>query len=169
VQDSNGNELKVKDTFYIALYSDEECTKRIPGIDILRISLDDASEGAAVLRDLPYASAFYIAEVDENGNKVAGLDSFNYQVIVEGNGLTYRDLNESEVVVINKLKPGRVAGENRDVNGENRGANQNGEQGAVRTGDETPVVPMMVTMLMSGLAAIYLVLRRRRLQSRHDA
>jgi LPXTG-motif cell wall-anchored protein len=47
--------------------------------------------------------------------------------------------------------------------------NQNGEQGAVRTGDETPVVPMLMTMFLSGLAAVYLVLRRRRSNSKREA
>ena len=158
VQNTSGDALKVNDTFYFALYSDAACTKRIKGVDIISVKLNGASSGSATFRELPYSSAFYVAEVDKNGKKVASSDSFNYKVTVSGDGLNYRGVDGATVTVTNKRKKGKPAAANRD-NG-NQGAQ--GQQAAVRTGDTTPVMPMLITMITAGLAALYLAIRRRR-------
>ena len=158
VQNTSGDALKVNDTFYFALYSDAACTKRIKGVDIISVKLNGASSGSATFRELPYSSAFYVAEVDKNGKKVASSDSFNYKVTVSGDGLNYRGVDGATVTVTNKRKKGKPAAANRD-NG-NQGAQ--GQQAAVRTGDTTPVMPMLITMISAGLAALYLAIRRRR-------
>ena len=72
-----------------------------------------------------------------------------------------------------------MKGENRGrnngngVNGENRETDANGnvigENRSVQTGDETPIIPWLVTMATAGLAAVYLAMRRRKLNSKHDA
>ena len=72
------------------------------------------------------------------------------------------------MTVTNKEK--KVAGDNRDSSKKSgtAGENKNGTAGEntapVKTGDETPVVPLMVTMLFAGAAALFLALRRRRLR-----
>ncbi len=151
VLDSKGNALNVTDTFYFALYSDKKCTNRVRGTGIMSVSLNNASSGSVTFRDLPYASAFYVAEVDKNGNKVASSSAFNYNVSVSGDGLTYREADGARVSVTNQLKEGRVAAENR-----------NATNPAVRTGDETPIMQTIILMMMAGIAALYLALRRRR-------
>lgn len=72
---------------------------------------------------------------------------------VEDDGLDYRDVNGETVTVTNKLKKGRVLGDKRE---------EEKQKASVMTGDSTPILPLLATMMASGLAALYLALRRRR-------
>ena len=158
VQNTSGDALNVNDTFYFALYSDAACTKRVKGVDIVSVKLNGTSSGSASFRELPYSSAFYVAEVNKNGKKVESSNSFGYKVKVAGDGLTYKAVNGATVTVTNKRKKGKPAGANR----ENGTQGAQGQQAAVRTGDTTPVMPMLITMITAGLAALYLAIRRKR-------
>ena len=73
---------------------------------------------------------------------------------VEDDGLDYRDVNDETVTVTNKLKKGRVLGDQREE--------EKKQKASVKTGDSTPILPLLATMIASGLAALYLALRRRR-------
>ena len=157
VVNSSGKALNVNDTFYFAVYSDQACTRRVRGVEIQSIRLNGSSGGSTSFRSLPYASAFFVAEVDKNGNKVASKNNYNYSVTVNGDNLSYREADGATVTVTNRSKA-KTAPANREKQDENK--NQN--RPAVRTGDSTPILPMLVTMIVSGIAALYLVLRRRR-------
>ena len=103
---TNGKANKVKDTFYFALYSDKNFTNQIRGTSIQKVTLNNASSGSAVFRDLPYTDEIYVAEVDKNGNLVEmGKNGFRYLVSYEGNGITYDVASKSSVNVTNKFNP----------------------------------------------------------------
>ena len=89
---------------------------------------------------------------------ITKLDVTDYKVKVAGDGLTYKAVNGATVTVTNKRKKGKPAGANR----ENGTQGAQGQQAAVRTGDTTPIMPMLITMISAGLAALYLAIRRKR-------
>ena len=165
VVDKNGKAKKVKDTFYFAVFSDAAFTKRISDTQILAINLKNKSSGAATFRSLPYSDEIYVAEVDKNGNVIGGTKGFNYTVSYSANGLSYGRADGGTVTVTNKKTDGGQAGVNRGKAGEN---GTNGTAPAVRTGDQTPILPMLVTMLVAAAAAIFLVFARRRMK-KHQA
>ena len=167
VTTASGKAKKVSETFRFALFSDAGCTKRVSGTGIQTINLKNKSSGSVTFQNLPYSDHFYVAEVDKNGRPVGS--SFKYRVSYsDSNGSAYNEVNDTTVTVTNKEK--KVAGDNRDSSKKSgtAGENKNGTAGEntapVKTGDETPVVPLMVTMLFAGAAALFLALRRRRLR-----
>ena len=162
VVDAKGKAKKVKDTFYFAVFSDANFTNRIPGTSIISISLKNQSSGAAKFRNLPYTDQIYVAEVDKSGNVISGTKGFGYTVSYSANGLAYGRADGGTVTVINKADGGK-AGVNRNSNGNVAGTDR-GTAPAVRTGDQTPILPMMITMLIAAAAAIFLVFLRRRMK-----
>ena len=162
VVDAKGKAKKVKDTFYFAVFSDANFTNRIPGTSIISISLKNQSSGAAKFRNLPYTDQIYVAEVDKSGNVIGGTKGFGYTVSYSANGLAYGRADGGTVTVINKANGGK-AGVNRNGNGNVAGTDR-GTAPAVRTGDQTPILPMMITMLIAAAAAIFLVFLRRRMK-----
>ena len=165
VVSASGKALNVKETFYFALFTDPGFTNRVSGTSIQKVTLNNKSTGSTVFKNLPYADTFYVAEVTKSGTVIkSGSKNFGYKISYGENGLDYRGVDGGSITVTNK-KTG-VNGENRDKkngqNGEDRtsGATQN----AVRTGDQTPIIPMLITMLIAAAAAVFLVFMRRRMK-----
>ena len=77
------------------------------------------------------------------------------------------------ITVTNKAKEGKFKGDNRqpenrkntNPNGTNASAGR--QQSAVRTGDQTPVLPLMITMIIAAAAVVFLVLFRKRLKRKN--
>ena len=164
VTGSDGSAAKVNETFYFAVFSDPDFRNQIRGTHVQAISLENASDGMTVFRDLPYTDEIYVAEVDKKGKPVSAKSGFKYKVSYSDNGLSYARSDGGEITVTNKGE-GKFAGANREAAGENRDVNgDNRTDAAVRTGDTTPVVPMLVTMILAAAAALFLVFVRRRMK-----
>ena len=159
---TNGKANKVKDTFYFALYSDKNFTNQIRGTSIQKVTLNNASSGSAVFRDLPYTDEIYVAEVDKNGKLVSGKKGFSYSVSYSGNGLTYARADGGVITVTNK--GGDKAGANRDKDQQGDQGAAGAQRNAVRTGDQSPILPLMITMLIAAAAVIFLLFTRRRMK-----
>jgi hypothetical protein len=175
VVDANGKDLKVNDTFYFAVFTDREFTYMLRGTTVQKLTLNNASSGSVSFNKLPYTDAIYIAETDKNGNVVTGSADFKYTVSYNGNGMSYARADGGTITVTNKAKEGKFKGDNRQPeNRKNSNTNPNGtnasagrQQSAVRTGDQTPVLPLMITMIIAAAAVVFLVLFRKRLKRKN--
>ena len=173
VVDANGKDLKVNDTFYFAVFTDREFTYMLRGTTVQKLTLNNASSGSVSFNKLPYTDAIYIAETDKNGNVVTGSADFKYTVSYNGNGMSYARADGGTITVTNKAKEGKFKGDNRqpenrkntNPNGTNASAGR--QQSAVRTGDQTPVLPLMITMIIAAAAVVFLVLFRKRLKRKN--
>ena len=58
----------VKETFYVALFSNEELTKRVG--DIVPIKFNGESSKTVTLNNVPLDRVLYVGEVDKNGNLI---------------------------------------------------------------------------------------------------
>ena len=169
VVSASGKALNVNDTFYFALFSDAGFTKRVSGTSIQKVTLNNKSTGSTVFKNLPYADTFYVAEVTKSGTVItSSTRNFGYKVSYGENGLDYRGVDGGTITVTNK-KTG-VNGEDRDKKNGQNGENRTGgsTQNAVRTGDQTPIIPMLITMLIAAAAAIFLVFVRRRMRAKKN-
>jgi hypothetical protein len=169
VVSASGKALNVNDTFYFALFTDPGFTNRVSGTSIQKVTLNNKSTGSTVFKNLPYADTFYVAEVTKSGTVIkSGSKNFGYKISYGDNGLDYRGADGGTITVTNK-KTG-VNGENRNNNNGQNGDNRTGgsTQNAVRTGDQTPIIPMLITMLIAAAAAIFLVFVRRRMRAKKN-
>ena len=162
VVDSSGNAKKTNDTFYFALFSDAGFKNRIRGTGIQSVKLNNQSSGSTVFRSLPYTDEIYVAEVDKSGKVISGTKGFSYKVSYSGNGLSYARADGGTITVTNKSSGGNKAGANRKAESENKAQGQ--VANSVRTGDQSPIVPLLVTMLLAAAAALFLFFYRKRMK-----
>ena len=66
--DSDGNEIYINDTFYTALFSDENGKKRVS--DIMPIKSNGESSNTVTFNDLEIDRTYYVFLVDKNGNSI---------------------------------------------------------------------------------------------------
>ncbi len=163
VVDSKGRAKKVKDTFYFALFSDKNFKNRIRGTSIQAISLSNQSEGSTVFANLPYTEQIYVAEVTKSGKLVSKTRNFGYSVKYSGNGIAYSRAEGGTITVTNK-GGSSVKGASRQ--GETENGEVNGAARSVRTGDTTPILPLVITLILAAAAALCLAFMRKRMKNR---
>lgn len=133
---------------------DEDYSTPAPDVPIVKVTLNGTSEAEVSFDKLPPARSYYIAEVDENGNPVENMmDGFEYEVTYSENGFRFTEINSSMVTVTNKKHVPETETETEtETKTETETEKPKKPEGGVKTGDDTPVMPMFGTMLMAAEA-----------------
>ena len=108
VTDSAGASLSVSDTFYIGIYRTSNYSDTPT---IVPITLENTSSGSATRRILLAGNSdvtYYFAEVDAQGNRVSGNDTFGYEVSMDQSSRTITRGAEAEVTVTNRERSSKV-------------------------------------------------------------
>ena len=171
---NDGTYKDVNQTFYTALFSDGMLTSRVT--DVKALVLENAYTTSVTFGNLKYGT-YYVAETDANGNPITSAPGITKVEIQNGIATLSAENKTAEAQILNTISEGGVLGEHREketeqtekaVAGESRKKEEKKEEteetktAAVKTGDETPIIPMLAMMLTAGLAALYLSMRRRR-------
>ncbi len=169
----NGDGIKLDKSFYVALFTDAEGTKRYSEVKELRISGDEDSDGTATVTftDLPYGT-YYVRETEADGNPFLGEDlgvrivaavtdgtvvlsaqnlsgaaviTNDYQDTPPG-GFTYVDEQESESESESEFESEEESEEQSGT--KNTTAKKNGK--VAKTGDTTNYMLYVIAMLLAG-------------------
>ncbi len=103
----NGESIGAVDqTFYVALYEDEECTKRVT--EIMPVTFQHASESEVIFDDLEVGKTYYVGECDSNGDVIysgiVGSDTVFMPTFANGNAAKAEKNNDTaEVEFCNEL------------------------------------------------------------------
>ncbi|MDO5346419.1 MAG: Cna B-type domain-containing protein, partial [Lachnospiraceae bacterium] len=154
------------EVFYAGIFTDASYTTLFDGAanNILTLDLNGGSEASAetqiVLPSLESVVTLYVTEVDANGTPVAGAAGFAYEVSVDQTSVTL-DVEHSEatVVITNTIVPEDESEEESETESE---TDTETETTSPRTGDSTPVMPLVSTLAVSGMAVLLLLVYRRR-------
>lgn len=149
----NGKAGNVDDTFYFALFLDEARTM-MADAGVQSITLDDASEGTVVFENIPYGQ-YYLSETDKDGVPVD--DAYEYDVEISGEVVNLTSgSSEAAVTVTNSKEVEESESESESAK------NQSGK--SVKTGDNTPIAPIVAVFVLSALilAALLLVIVKRK-------
>ena len=159
---ADGNALESDGVFYAGIFEDKECTilstrteKNILTLDLAGGSTVSESTQAVVMPGESFN--LYVAETDAEGNPVADMESFKYEVTVE-DGNVYFDENNlnAEVTITNQEQPEAtptVTPEATPTPGSSTG---------VKTGDDTPIGFYMAMLFLAALAIEETTRRRRK-------
>lgn len=151
---------KTKETFYAAVFTDQECTQRTG--EVIALSMDGKSE-VSVTVPLYVGSSpddsvtYYVAETDENGTVPESYDALEYQVSIDHSQITMSPADNAKQVVITNTYPEDTP----DAPSGNTYTSRSGS--STRTGDETPIG--LYVLLMAAAAAVIagaVVLRMRK-------
>ena len=161
---ADGNALESDGVFYAGIFEDKECTilstrteKNILTLDLAGGSTVSESTQAVVMPGESFN--LYVAETDAEGNPVADMESFKYEVTVE-DGNVYFDENNlnAKVTITNQEQPEATP----TVTPEETPTPTPGSSTGVKTGDDTPIGFYMAMLFVAALAIEETTRRRRK-------
>ena len=172
VKDLDGKDMKVNDTFYAGIFTDESLTTLADNVsqNIVPLKLKGSSSvsvevGVTVPTDGSELT-LYVAEVNSAGVPVENVDGFAYNVEVENGAVTLAEESEDAAVVITNTSTEETKeSECEPVDSQNTDNTSTGSSSrSVKTGDETPIMMLVCMLGLSAMAIILLASRRRRSQ-----
>ena len=172
VKDLDGKDMKVNDTFYAGIFTDESLTTLADNVsqNIVPLKLKGSSSvsvevGVTVPTDGSELT-LYVAEVNSAGVPVENVDGFAYSVEVENGAVTLAEESEDAAVVITNTSTEETKeSECEPVDSQNTDNTSAGSSSrSVKTGDETPIMMLVCMLGLSAMAIILLASRRRRSQ-----
>ena len=113
-----------------------------------------------VLPSIDSVVTLYVTEVDANGTPVAGAAGFAYEVSIDHTSVSL-DVEHSTatVVITNTSVPEEEEESEEETETESETETETSNP---RTGDETPIMPLVSTLAISGMAVLLLLAYRRR-------
>ncbi|MCD8396406.1 MAG: DUF11 domain-containing protein [Lachnospiraceae bacterium] len=169
--DSNGNALNSDAVFYAGIFTDAACTTLAANVSesIVALSLaggSTVSVNVDVMIEAEEGTTLYVAEVDANGNLVAGTDGFLYEVTVDGATAAFDpDHLDAAVTITNKEIVIEAEESEETTEAETTKATESEsetEATAVQTGDTMQVLPYMLMMLAAVLVMLAGLTERKR-------
>ena len=164
---ADGTAADSDEVFYAGIFADPEYTTLFDGAEsnILTLDLAGGSEATAstqiVLPDLDSVVTLYVTEVDADGTPVAGAAGFVYEVDVDQTSVTLdTEHSEASVVITNTIPEEEE--EESESETEIETETETERETTPRTGDDTPVMPLVSTLAVSGLAVLLLLVYKRR-------
>ena len=164
----NGEAGKVTDTFYFALFLDEELTM-LSEAPIQKLVLKNQSQGSVTFKNIPYGE-YYLAETDEDGVPVD--ENFDYTVSIDKTHCVLTENSRREdVKVVNSKTTDTEPKTETESETEPRAQKETKKEkdkkdGSPKTGDNTPVenyAGLMTTAFAVLLLLVVLELKKRRL------
>ena len=154
------------EVFYAGIFSDAGYTTLFDGVEnnILTLDLNGEAEATAstqvVLPSIDSVVTLYVTEVDANGTPVAGAAGFAYEVSIDHTSVSL-DVEHSTatVVITNTSVPEEEEESEEETETESETETETSNP---RTGDETPIMPLVSTLAISGMAVLLLLAYRRR-------
>ena len=175
VKDLNGKAMKVNDTFYAGIFTDESLTTLADNVsqNIVPLRLNGTSSvsvevGVTVPVDGSEIT-LYVAEVNSAGVPVENVDGFAYNVEVENGAVTLAEESEDAATVITNTSTEETMESECENTGDKGKSEDSGNttgtsSRSVKTGDETPIMMLVCMLGLSAMAIILLASRRRRSQ-----
>jgi len=169
--DSNGNALNSDAVFFAGIFTDAACTALAANVSesIVALSLaggSTVSVNVDVMIEAEEGTTLYVAEVDANGNLVAGTDGFLYEVTVDGATAAFDpDHLDAAVTITNKEIVIEAEESEETTEAETTKATESEsetEATAVQTGDTMQVLPYMLMMLAAVLVMLAGLAERKR-------
>lgn len=185
-----GSPLTAQDAvFYVALFEDEACTKRVS--DIKAIVFKNASASSVTFTGLARGTKYYVAETDASGNVITsgkfaedGVFQVNFakgncavmenadgtktitfenQVLELPSGYYKEDQPpETETEVETEVETEIEMESETEEETETEKAKETEKSESAKTGDETPIVPYAACLMLSAVVVLVLVTRRRK-------
>ncbi len=162
---SDGGNLESDKVFYAGIFDDASYTKLSEQVsqNIVPLELKGNSSVSAEVEVVVPAdgtsTTVYVTEVDEDGTPVSEVQGFAYEVSVDRTKVTMdEDHSEVTVTITNKEYEEVESVENTTTETEKSAK-------AVKTGDDTPILPYVVALVVAAAAVVVVLLlwyRRRK-------
>ena len=157
---ADGHEKKSDGVFYAGIFADAKFTQLADCVseNIVELPLSGNSSVSKTVKvsiNPVETVTLYVTEVDADGNPVADAADFHYSVKIDGSTVTMNEENMTAYVVITNCEEETAETESE--------AETTETAKAVKTGDETPVLPFAFAMCASVmLFAVVLAGKRRK-------
>ena len=170
-----GTEQKaVNATFYAGLFKDPEFTQLYT--DPIPLTLNGKSSVTLKLTlNLGSASetTIYVAEVDKEGRLVKEGAEFGYEIrVVNATAAFTQERTEIQSILLNSVYTANsggtdwgsiISGDGNNIGGGGYYPNgTSGPAGDVQTGDETPILPYVIVLVLSAIVIVAVVVTRKR-------
>ena len=157
----NGNEK-----FYAGIFMDKEHTEladaNTVSANIVELDLNDASEASQTVKfgvGKNDKLTFYIAETDAEGNPVEDDEDFSYKVTYSAESATFDITHLSgAVTIVNRETTSETTVTKTTT--QSSGSSSSTSKTAVKTGDNTPILPFVI-ILLAAIAAIVVFVKKR--------
>lgn len=153
---------KTNETFYAAVFEDEEYTQRYG--DVITLAVNGESEVSQTVPVLigatpNTAKTYYVTETDQDGNPLSKEDGLAFEVSIDQAAVKFDGDHMDHTVVITNTYPPETPDTPNTPNTPNSPGGSN-----VRTGDETPVARYIALLVAAAvvIAGALLVGRRKR-------
>ena len=173
--DAGGNAVTSDETFYAGIFTDAAFTQLADNVSQNIIPLpmggqSAVSRTAELMLTEADETVFYVTEVDAGGTPVQRLGGFGYDMTVSNMVLTLsQDSEDPEVTIINALPEETKQEMNPQTEQKTDASEANivpQDAKSVKTGDETPILPFLMAMILA--AAVIRLLSARRRKRRED-
>ena len=133
-------------------------------VNIVELDLNDASEASQTVKfgvGKNDKLTFYIAETDAEGNPVADDEDFSYKVTYSAESATFdiTHLNAA-VTIVNRETTSETTVTKTTTQSTGSQSSGTTAKKAVKTGDNTPILPFVI-ILLAAIAAIVVFVKKR--------
>ena len=153
--------------FYAGIFMDKDHTEladsNTVSANIVELDLNDVSEASQTVKfgvGKNDKLTFYIAETDAEGNPVADDEDFSYKVTYSAESATFDITHLSAAVTIVNRETSSEKTEVTETTNKTSGSPNSTAKTAVKTGDDTPILPFVI-ILLAAIAAIVVFVKKR--------
>ena len=173
VLNSKGKAVKSTETFYAGIFADADYTQLADNVDLNIVPLAMGGESSVstivkvALTQGAESVTLYVTEVTADGTPVSRAADFGYEMEISSTAVTVTQDADGSVTITNKSKvdEDETECEEQTEDSANTQTEKSGTVAkSVKTGDDTPILPLAIMFFCSAAVLIVLVEKRRRRQ-----